>query len=763
MSTQPNYGHSLKFGTFITPLNKASNAVVALAKRSEQLGYDLVTFQDHLYQPAFLDTWTLLSWVGGQTERIHLAANVLNLPLRPPAVLARAAASLDLLSNGRLDLALGAGAFWDGIAAMGGKRLSPGESVEALGEAIDIIRGMLDAGDGTPLTFNGTHYHFSGAQRGPAPSHMIPIWLGAYKPRMLRLVGQKADGWLPSLSYLKAGELQAGNKIIDLAAQEAGRYPREIRRLLNIGGQFSTTRSGFLTGSSQQWVDDLLPLVVEDGVGTFILMADDERTMEQFAQEVMPALREAVNRELPQPLSETAIRPAAVRAKRHQGIDYDKVPVSLADAVIEPGDVNYAHVKSTYMRGGAPGIVFQVKNTDQIVEALAFARDHARLPLGVRSGGHGISGRSTNRGGIIIDLSRLNRIEVLDKASRRVRIEPGARWMDVAAALAPYGWALSSGDYGGVGVGGLATAGGVGWLVRNHGLTIDHLRAVEMILADGTQVRADETENAELFWAVRGAGANFGIITAFEFEVDEVGSVGWGQFIFDASDTAGFLEQWGTVVENAPRDLTSFLIMGPPRRGQPMIAQVMTVVDSDQPEVIINRLQPMADIAHLYDQQVVITPYASIMANAQDGDHNGQGEPSSRSGLIEHITPEFAAAAERLLHSGEVYFFQIRSVGGAVADVDPDATAYANRSANFSVVAFGANRERLNRVWDEMAHHFNGLYLSFETDLRPERLNHAFPPRTLERLRTLKQRYDPQNVFRDNFNVAVAATEAVVR
>jgi hypothetical protein len=749
-----NYGHPLKFGTFITPQNNAPETVIALAQRSEALGYDLVTFQDHPYQPAFLDTWTLMSWVAGQTERVHIAANVLNLPLRSPAVLARAAASLDLLSAGRLDLALGAGAFWHAIEAMGGRRLAPGEAVEALSEAIDLIRGLWDAGNSTPLRFDGEYYPLDGAQRGPVPAHDIPIWLGAYKPRMLRLVGRKADGWLPSLGYMKPGEYQAGNRIIDEAALEAGRDPREIRRLVNISGEFLASRGNFLKGPSEQWVDDLLPLVVEAGAGTFILMTDDARIMEQFALEVAPALREAVNRELPEAFSAPAIRRAAVRAKRREGIDYDQVPVSLADAVIEPGDSGFARVKSTYMRGGSPGLVLQVKNRDEVIEALAFARAHPHLPLAIRSGGHGISGRSTNDGGIVIDLSKMNRIEVLDESSRRVRIEPGARWMDVAAALAPYGWALSSGDYGGVGVGGLATAGGIGWLAREHGLTIDHLVAVEMVLADGSVVRASDEENADLFWAVRGAGANFGIVTSFEFEVDEVGDVGFAQLVFDASDTAGFLQKWGAAVEAAPRDLTSFLIMGRPRRGQPMVAQVMALVDSDEAETIINRLQPIAEIAPMYDQNIFITSYANIMTNVQGGDHSGQGEPVARSGLIQHITPQFADAAARLIHSGVVYFFQIRSVGGAVSDVAPDATAYSHRAANFSVTAFGSSRARLDALWDEMDHHFEGLYLSFETDPRPARINDAFPPKTLDRLRALKARYDPTNVFRDNFNVA---------
>ncbi len=752
-----NYGHPLKFGTFITPLNKDPQAVVGLAQWTEELGYDLVTFQDHPYQPAFLDTWTLMSWVAGQTSRVHLAANVLNIPLRSPTVLARSAASLDLLSNGRLDLALGAGAFWEAIKAMGGRALAPGEAVDALSEAIDVIRGMLDTGETRTLRYNGDYYQANGAQRGPTPLHNIPIWLGAQKPRMLRLIGQKADGWLPSMRWIKPGQLQESNRIIDEAAIEAGRDPREIRRLVNISGQFSASRGGFLDGTPQHWVDDLLPLVVNDGIGTFILASDDPDTLQQFAEDVIPALREAVERELPDAISAASVRPLSVRSKRRAGIRYDEIPTSLADAVIEPGDVGYARVRSTYARGGSPGIVFQVKNTQEVVDALAFARAHAELPLSVRSGGHGISGRSTNRDGIVIDLSRINRIEVMDRATRRVRIEPGARWMDVAMALAPYGWALSSGDYGGVGVGGLATAGGIGWLVRQHGLTLDHLRKVEIVLADGSIVNASETENAELFWGVRGAGANFGIVTSFEFEVDEVGPVGWAQLVMDASDPADYLEQWGAIVESSPRDLTSFLIMGAPRRGQPSIVNIMAVVDSDQPEVIIERLQPIANISPLYDQNVVITPYANIMANAQGGDHNGQGEPVSRSALVNHITPEFAAAAARLINSGESYFFQIRSVGGAVADVDADATAYGNRSANFSVTAFGSNRNRLNAMWDDMAEHFNGLYLSFDTDTRPERLMDAFPPRTIARLRELKQRYDPTNVFRDNFNIAPEA------
>ncbi|MDQ0574405.1 alkanesulfonate monooxygenase SsuD/methylene tetrahydromethanopterin reductase-like flavin-dependent oxidoreductase (luciferase family) [Agromyces albus] len=174
----PDYGHSLQFGTFITPTNQSPQTPVQLGVLSEQLGYDLVTFQDHPYQPGFLDTWTLLTWVAARTDRVHFSGNVLNLPLRAPAVLARSAASLDLLSGGRFDLGLGAGGFWDAIGAMGGHKLTPGQGVQALDEAIDIIRGIWAVDERTPLRVPGEFHHVDGAKRGPMPAHSIPIWWG---------------------------------------------------------------------------------------------------------------------------------------------------------------------------------------------------------------------------------------------------------------------------------------------------------------------------------------------------------------------------------------------------------------------------------------------------------------------------------------------------------------------------------------------------------------------------------------------------------
>ncbi|MGI9008943.1 MAG: LLM class flavin-dependent oxidoreductase [Streptosporangiaceae bacterium] len=218
-----DYGHELLFGSFITPSARAPERVVALAQLSERAGLDLVTIQDHPYRPDYLDAWTLLSFLAAATARIRLVPNVLNVPLRPPVVLARSAASLDLLSGGRVELGLGAGASWDAIDAAGGPRLRPAEALAALDEAITIIREVWAAGQRDGVRVSGQHYRIAGSERGPAPAHDLGIWVGGYKPRMLGLIGRAADGWLPSLSYLPRGiaELPDLNARIDEAAAAA--------------------------------------------------------------------------------------------------------------------------------------------------------------------------------------------------------------------------------------------------------------------------------------------------------------------------------------------------------------------------------------------------------------------------------------------------------------------------------------------------------------------------------------------------------------
>jgi FAD/FMN-containing dehydrogenase len=271
-------------------------------------------------------------------------------------------------------------------------------------------------------------------------------------------------------------------------------------------------------------------------------------------------------------------------------------------------------------------------------------------------------------------------------------------------------------------------------------------------LADGSVVTASADENPDLFWALRGAGANVGIATSFDLRADPVAEVGWVQLAFQVADVAAFLEEFGRVQEAAPRDTTMFLILGRAQTGQPQVAQMYGVVASSDADTIIDRLQPFAAMAPLVGQQVQLAPYASVMANASDAVHAGQGEPHFRSGLARHLDASTAAAAAALVTSGATPWFQIRSVGGAVADVAADATAYAYRDANFSITSVGAGTT-FDVLWGQLAEHFEGLYLSFESRQGREIVEHAFPPATLARLQDVKRRYDPQNLFRDNFSV----------
>ena len=288
----PDYGQELQFGVFITPTAEQAPEVLRLAEVADVVGLDLLTFQDHPYQAKFLDTWTLISFLAAQTSAIRLAPNVANLPLRHPVVLARSVAGLDILTRGRVELGLGAGAFWDAIAANGGPRMTPGQGVDALAEAIEIIRAVWDV-ESRSIRLSGERWQIDGAHPGPAPAHDIELWLGAYKPRMLALTGAKADGWLPSVAYLEMEELPRMNEAIDEAADEAGRAPVEIRRMLNVDGSFGGG-SGFLEGTPANWAEQLAELTLSIGTSTYVLAASSDDEIRTFAEEVAPAVRELV-------------------------------------------------------------------------------------------------------------------------------------------------------------------------------------------------------------------------------------------------------------------------------------------------------------------------------------------------------------------------------------------------------------------------------------------------------------------------------------
>lgn len=285
----------IHFGGNVDPTANDRHWPIQLTRAIEQAGLDYIGIQDHPYNAGFLDTWTLIATLLQATERVHLFPNVINLPLRPPAMLAKAAATLDVLSNGRLELGLGAGAFREGIEAMGGPGRSKGESIAALEEAVQIIQ-MFWSGTRS-VRFEGKHYTIKGARTGPHPAHPIGLWLGTYGPRGLGLTGRLADGWLPSSSYAPPERLPEMQQRITDAALAVGRQPQAIRRLYNVMGLITEGPvQGLLTGPVEYWVDELTRLVVEVGMDTFIYWPADDRLrqMERFAAEVVPVVREQV-------------------------------------------------------------------------------------------------------------------------------------------------------------------------------------------------------------------------------------------------------------------------------------------------------------------------------------------------------------------------------------------------------------------------------------------------------------------------------------
>jgi alkanesulfonate monooxygenase SsuD/methylene tetrahydromethanopterin reductase-like flavin-dependent oxidoreductase (luciferase family) len=283
------------FGANADPVADRLDEAFTIAKIADDNGLDLIGIQDHPYNHTFVDTMALIGTIVPMTTRVHLFPNVADLPLRPPAMLAKHVATLDRVSRGRIELGLGAGAFWEGIRAMGGPVRRPAEAVEALEEAIQVIRLLWS--EERSVTFRGKYYWLQGARPGPPPSHNVGIWIGAIGPRMLALTGRLADGWSVSSSYVSPEELPAKQQKIDAAAKRAGRNPAHIRRLYNLMGRITpngTVAHGTLDGPTAHWVDELMRLITAYGMNAFVFWPLEDRPaqIERFAKDVVPALRD---------------------------------------------------------------------------------------------------------------------------------------------------------------------------------------------------------------------------------------------------------------------------------------------------------------------------------------------------------------------------------------------------------------------------------------------------------------------------------------
>jgi alkanesulfonate monooxygenase SsuD/methylene tetrahydromethanopterin reductase-like flavin-dependent oxidoreductase (luciferase family) len=281
----------LEFGISVTPYAEAYPQIVEQVLTAERTGFDLVGIQDHPYQRRFLDTFSLIADLLARTHRLRFFPDVASLPMRPPTMLAKAAASLDVMSRGRFELGLGAGTFWDAVAGMGGSRRAPGERGAALEEAFDLIRAALDVGPERGVVRGaGPVYPVPGYPPGPPTAHRVEIWIGAMAPRALELIGRKADGWIPAQGTTHIDRFAELGARIDDAAAAAGRDPRSVRRIVNVMAEVNAE-------TVDAWTDRLVTWAVEPGVDAFVFWPPDAGTgmIERLASEVVPAVREAFN------------------------------------------------------------------------------------------------------------------------------------------------------------------------------------------------------------------------------------------------------------------------------------------------------------------------------------------------------------------------------------------------------------------------------------------------------------------------------------
>ncbi len=437
----------------------------------------------------------------------------------------------------------------------------------------------------------------------------------------------------------------------------------------------------------------------------------------------------------------------------------------IAGDVVLPASSSYDELRNVFNRAGSPAAIVRAQTNEDVITAIRFAREH-QLALSVRSGGHGLSGLATNNDGLVIDLARFNAVEVLDPAHHLVRIGAGARWGDVAQALAPHGLAISSGDTKQVGVGGLTLGGGIGWMVRKYGLTIDSLEAADLVTADGRILHVSAQEHPDLFWAIRGGGGNFGVVTSFTFHAQPCGEIVGGSVIYDTAGAEDLLSAWARSMREAPEELSSTFVLfsgfGP--QVPPQIMVLLCYVGDDEGDAS-EAIKPFLQLGAVRSQSIQRKPYHAILEDAVSP------PPSLRvvghDGFLKTLSPEAIATLAANYGQAGQPIAQIRALGGAMARVRPEATAFAHRENEALVIvpAFApeaASDEQAQQIrqaaWQPLASLASGAFLNFLSDASEASVAAVYPSATYARLARIKATYDPDNIFNQNQNIKPAAT-----
>ena len=435
----------------------------------------------------------------------------------------------------------------------------------------------------------------------------------------------------------------------------------------------------------------------------------------------------------------------------------NKLKEAFSGEIILPNDVAYEGLKNVYSGDGSPAIIVRPLSTEDVVIAVGFAKSNSMI-LSVRGGGHHGAAFGTNSDGMVIDLSLIDSVKVLDETKCLVQIGGGAKWGDVASVLHQHGLALSSGDTKSVGVGGLTLGGGIGWMVRKWGLALDSLVGAEIVTADGAILTANETENSDLFWAIRGGGGNFGIVTHFEFIAHQLNNVYFATIMYDAKDAVSILKEWRNITESAPEDLSSSVTLMPaftPEMSPSLM--VLACFAGDDADEAAKALEPLQNLSHPTTKTIEKKPYKDILQEAHP--------PEGMTAVVKNIfTPEFSdeliEKTVAIYNKGN-WVFQVRDIDGALNKISQDSTAFAHRDSKFMMFAgtfvpalsSAATLLEAAQPWRDIVPFGIGSYANFISSRTEEDVASVYSPKTYEKLQKIKQKYDPDNLFNQNYNI----------
>jgi FAD/FMN-containing dehydrogenase len=449
-------------------------------------------------------------------------------------------------------------------------------------------------------------------------------------------------------------------------------------------------------------------------------------------------------------------------------VDVEVLRRRISGEVITPADASYDQIRTVQIAqyNRKPFAIVRAAGANDVAEAVRFARV-AGVPMTVRSGGHSVPGLSAADGAVMIDLSAMRAVNI-DPVRRTARVQAGATSGDLAGPAQEHGLALTTGDTTTVGLGGLTTGGGIGFLARKHGLTIDNLLSAEVVTAQGQIVTASPEEHPDLFWAIRGGGGNFGIVTEFEFYLAEVGEVLAGALVFPATreNVRAYLEYMPT----APDGLTTLvdLLLAPPapyipedKVGTPVM-HILTIWTGDVEEGQ-RAIAPLRALDEPIADTIAPMPYPAVY------EYTAHLEARHGVALRSMFSDQFSDdSIDAALHAiqnatSPIALVHIRTQGGAIARVPVDATAFAHRTQKYFISAiavwmpedsdYGRHEAWADDLWAKVRPEGNGVYVNFLQNEGDDRVHEAYPAATMERLREVKRQYDPDNVFSFNQNI----------